>query len=100
MKVYRCKGCGEYYTIVEVSLVPRTVGVRPPTEPIYGPEYDTGHDVAYWEDEVVVGYGCLTESCRWWQGNLGVGGGLDNGNIHAKTGPRWPSVFATIEEVE
>lgn len=70
MKQFRCKGCGEIDSIVEISLAPRIAWIEPPTEPIYGPEYP-GLDKVFWEAETVLGYGCNNEECEFWQGIWG-----------------------------
>jgi len=71
-KVFRCKGCGETNSIVEVSLVPRIVGVSPDGDG--GLDYDSrGNDEYDWEAETVLQYACSNESCRFWQGQYGIG---------------------------
>ena len=57
-----CKRCGS--GLYEISLVPRSMRVL--GDGIYG------EDVAYWEAEQVIAYGCDNERCEYWQGNYGA----------------------------
>ncbi|HEX5016579.1 MAG TPA: hypothetical protein VFX15_03215 [Actinomycetes bacterium] len=66
-KLYRCKGCGEIDTIHEISLVPRSVGIRPDGEYLsrgWG-------DECYWEEETIIGVGCDNDKCEYWHGSWG-----------------------------
>ncbi len=91
---YRCKGCGEYDSIVEISLVPRTVIVRPPIEGFA--EY--GYENLYTDAETIIGYGCTNSSCEWWQGIYGSDGSITDGTLRILSAPA--SVEAIAEEIE
>lgn len=54
---YRCKGCGEIDTIVEISVVPRIFSTTPNENGEPEPSFD-GPDEAFWESEHAIGYGC------------------------------------------
>lgn len=65
--MFRCKGCGETETIVEVEVVPRKhaiVATGPDLDFEYGSEDD-----AFWEASITLGYACDNDECRYWQGD-------------------------------
>lgn len=76
--LFRCKGCGSYDSIVEISLVPRVMGVRPIGDGHY--DHDDGRDEAFWEAESVIGYGCDNDAtCEFWQGQYGLNHSAEKG---------------------
>jgi hypothetical protein len=74
---YTCAACGTPGAVVEVSLVPRVVGVAP-VAPDAPAEVDyTGFDEAFWDAETVLGYGCANADCEYWHGGYGIVRGED-----------------------
>lgn len=69
-QIFKCRGCGEFDSIVEVGLVPRIVAVRPDGDG--GTEYVDSDDEAFWEAETNIGYGCTNSDCEFWQGDGGI----------------------------
>lgn len=63
-----CKGCGEVDTIVEISVVPRIVGVSRDDDG----SLEYGFDEAFWEAETDLGYGCINMDCKFWHGTWGI----------------------------
>jgi len=74
MKQFKCKGCGEIDSIVEVQLEPQIQTVRPEQAENAVPfeDVDYGGYEGFHEAIVVLGFGCRNESCQFWQGNWGA----------------------------
>lgn len=70
---FRCKGCGELDSIVEVSLMPFIAFVVPDEGKGATPfeDVDYGETITFSEADVDLGFGCYNESCERWQGNYG-----------------------------
>jgi hypothetical protein len=78
MTHYKCKGCGELDSIVEISLVPTIQFVFPEQAENAVPfeDVDYGTQEHFPEAETVIGFGCFTESCQFWQGDYGNRAGI------------------------
>jgi len=70
---FQCKGCGKTNTIVEISLLPSIQVVRPDPAPNHTPfeDLDYGAFENFYEGAPVLGFGCETEWCQFWQGSYG-----------------------------
>lgn len=74
MSMIRCRGCGKFDTVVQVSLVPRIFGMRAVDGEVVIDDGTDGRvlDEAYWEGETVIGHGCTNVDCEFWQGDPGI----------------------------
>jgi hypothetical protein len=77
MSGYTCAACGTPDAVVEVSLVPRVVGVTPVAPEAPAEIEYTGFDEAFWDAETVLGYACTNAGCDHWNGNFGIMRGED-----------------------
>lgn len=68
---YKCRGCGELDSIVEIDSVPRIVSITPEADEDSGFDYPGWTDEAFWESSTTIGYGCMNDGCDFWQGNYG-----------------------------
>lgn len=94
---YRCAGCGETRSIVEISLVPRVVGVAaeaPAPVVSDADRLDYGADESFYEAETVLGYGCTNVDCDYWHGHFGIARTGDGGYTVTPALPL--SVVATL----
>lgn len=74
-KVFRCKGCGEIDSIVEITLIPSIQTVQPDPADDHTPyedvDYTSSDPDNFYEDAPVLGFGCRNERCTFWHGHHG-----------------------------
>jgi hypothetical protein len=91
-KVYKCRGCGELDTIVEITLCTEIQEVSPDGDGgfTYGPV------VTFHEEPIIVGYGCNGAiGCPNWQGNYP---GRDDDSRPRLDGPALDEVADVAED--
>lgn len=73
MQTFKCRGCGETDSIVEVSLIPSIQNVTPDPAPNHAPyeDVDYGDYENFYESLTVLGFACSTDTCPFWQGSYG-----------------------------
>jgi len=90
---FQCKGCGEIDSIEGVSAVPRAQGCRPNGEG--GVDWkDT--DVAFWEAETMLGFGCSNDKCQFWQGQYGTEGDFEDGTLRFVVGKKLDEIARIV----